>query len=158
MNNLESLFPIGFLGLFQLIGGIALGNGLRSLISQRSGAEFFLIIWGLGFGGIPLLIGSVFAAASGNPLLMLVGPSIYLGAILFGMLLLPWLVEAIGGGLLTLLAMGLLFMSIGSVAGFAMLRQGEIVGGLLFGIIFFAVGALLSGTGIWSLITDKPAV
>ena len=156
MANFEALFPIGFLAIFQLIGGIALGNGLRSLISKRGGAETFFIIWGLGFGGIPLLIGTVFAATSGVPLLMLIGPGVYLGAILFGMLLLPWLSETIGGGLLLLLAMGLLFMSIGSIAGFVMVRQGEVVGGLLFGLIFFGVGALLSGSGIWSLITDKP--
>ena len=156
-QNFETLFPIGFLGIFELLGGIAVGSGLRSWLGNRSGGEFGLVIWGLGFGGIPLFMGLVFAGASGYPLLMLVGPGIYLGAILFGMFLLPWLNESIGGGLLLLLAMGVLFMGVGSVAGLFMVRSGEVVGGIIFGLIFFGVGALLSGSGIWSLLTDKPA-
>ncbi|MGE5141721.1 MAG: hypothetical protein ACM3JD_19825, partial [Rudaea sp.] len=45
-----------FLGLFNLIGGAAVGVALRRLFARQGGWPF-LLIWGLGFGGLPLIFG-----------------------------------------------------------------------------------------------------
>jgi uncharacterized protein len=54
-----------FFALFITIGFLAFGSGLR----QKGGG--FLIIWGAGFGGIPLLMSLAFAAAMGFPMYIL---------------------------------------------------------------------------------------
>ena len=157
MPAFQDLFPLGFLAIFQLIGGMAVGSALRPLLVGRSEVSIGLLVWGLGFGGIPMLIGTALAATSRFPLLALAGPALFLGAMLFGIVLLPWLVEAVGPGVLIVLGLSLLFMFIGVTAGVGMVRQADIGGGLFFGFIFFGVGALLSGIGLRNLLTDRPS-
>ncbi len=57
-----------FFGLFEVLGGAAVGAGLRGLLRRNLTTTFFLI-WGAGFGGIPLIIGAVNFLSSGQPAL-----------------------------------------------------------------------------------------
>jgi hypothetical protein len=153
----QALFPQLFLAIFQVIGGLAVGSGLRPLIFERTPRGAFLIIWGLGFGGIPALMGIAFAVAGGVPLLALAGPVVFVGALLCGLIVLPALVSEYGVSTLVSIAIGTLFMLIGFGVGVGLIREREVVGGLLFGGIFGLVGALLCSLGVWALISDKPA-
>jgi hypothetical protein len=67
-SDLEGAFELLlFFSLFEVIGGAALGAGLRSLL-RRNFAGVFFLIWGAGFGGIPLLIGAASFLSSGQPI------------------------------------------------------------------------------------------
>lgn len=61
----EKIFVILFFALFITIGFLALGAGLR----QKGGG--FFIIWGAGFGGIPLAMSLAFGFAMGFPIYIL---------------------------------------------------------------------------------------
>jgi hypothetical protein len=56
MNN--SISQLGFLCIFNLIGGIAIGTALRGVVRGKlSCNNFFFFVWGALFGGMPILYG-----------------------------------------------------------------------------------------------------
>ena len=153
---LQDLFPLAFLAIFQVVGGLAAGSGLRTVFFERTPNGMGLVVWGLGFGGIPALIGIAIALDAGIPILSLSGPVVFLGALLSGLFILPGLVREYGVSTLVSIAIGTLFMVIGFGVGVGLIRQREVLTGLLFGGIFGLVGALICSLGVWALISDKP--
>ncbi len=156
--NQELFFIVAFLGAFEVVGGIALGSGLRSLIKGQLSQDMFLIVWGAGFGGIPLVMNAAFTLTSRTPLLFFVGPALFGGAILIGFLVLPTLLANLGAGALITLGMGVLFLTIGLGVGVSMLMKREVFVGLLTGGTFTLVGALLCAVGIGPLLQGKSAL
>jgi hypothetical protein len=75
-----------FFSLFEVIGGAALGAGLRGLL-RRNFATVFFLVWGAGFGGIPLLIGAVSFLGMGQPMYFYAQVFIFLTAVVTVMLL-----------------------------------------------------------------------
>lgn len=63
----ENLGILAFLIIFEILGGVGLGVGLRGLVGRASPAATFFIIWGAGFAGIPLIIGATFFLPNGDP-------------------------------------------------------------------------------------------
>jgi hypothetical protein len=151
---LKQLVPFAFLGIFQVIGGLVAGDGLHKLVVDRALRSSFLIIWGMFFGGIPAVIGIAMAAGTRPALLALLGPLLFVGALLFGMLLLPWLAQELGAGTLGALGVGCLFMLLGggTVAGIVRAGTGATFIGLIVGAIFGVVGLWLCWTAISPLI------
>lgn len=141
---MDNIFGVLFFGLFELLGGAAIGAGLRGLFSsERSGAEVFLLIWGSGFGGIPLLISSATFISAGQPVYFLAGFGIFIGAIALAFLI-PrdmspsfsklHIRATFAGGILTLGGAILLAVS---------LRGGFGNGGVVLGALLFLIGAAL---------------
>jgi hypothetical protein len=151
---LQQLLPIGFLAIFQLIGGLVAGDGLRMVFVKHAPGGIFLIVWGLFFGGVPALIGVAAAAGTRQPLLALVGPGVFIGALVFGMLLLPWIVQEYGAGTTLTLAVGCLFLLVGgsTVVGIVRAGTGATIVGLIIGAIFGLVGLLLCWTSVSPLL------
>lgn len=57
-----------FLCVFIVLGGAAVGAYARALVRREpASAMVFFLIWGAGFGGIPLLIGGAFFLTSKYP-------------------------------------------------------------------------------------------
>jgi len=148
--SISQLAPLGFLGLFQLIGGVAAGSGLRKLLVEHALGSSFLVIWGFGFGGIPMLIGAALGASTRLPLLALVGPAVFLSALAFGLLLLPWLVQVLGAATLGTLLVGTLFTLGGSAVALAIVRSGKgaTAIGLMVAVIFVLIGIWLCWTAL----------
>ena len=155
---LKQLVPFAFLGIFQVIGGLVAGDGLHKLFAERTLRGIFLIIWGMFFGGIPAVLGVAAAAGTQQPLLSLLGPLLFVGALLFGMLLLPWLAQELGAGTLLTLGVGGMFMLLGGsiVAGIVRAGTGTTLIGLLFGACFGVAGLWLCWTAISSLLHSTP--
>ena len=151
---LEQLAPFGFLGIFQVIGGLVAGDGLRKLFVDRMLRSISLVIWGMFFGGIPAVLGIAMAAGTRQPLLALVGPLLFVGALVFGMLLLPWLAQELGAGTLLTLTVGLVFSLLGGGMVIAIVRagRGATFIGLIIGAVFGVVGLWLCWTAISALI------
>ena len=156
MPNLEQFSSLAFLALFQIIGGVAVGSGLRTLLVNHSPAGIFLVIWGLIFGGGPALASLGTTAGGRFSPLLFAGPAVFIGAVLFSLFLLPSLVQLLGAGNFTMLAVGTAFLFFGVFYGVGLLRAQQGLGGLFFSGIFVIVGALLCGAGILTLINGKP--
>lgn len=151
---LEQLAPLAFLGIFEVIGGLVAGDGLRKLFADHMLGSTGLIIWGLGFGGIPAVLGAARAVTTQQPLLALVGPLVFVGALAFGMLLLPWLIRELGAGTVVTLTVGSVFTLLGGgiAVGIARAGTGATIIGLIIGAVFGGVGLLLCWTAISPLI------
>ena len=107
------------LGIFQFMGGMGFGYGLRLLRGGRDAifSAIFMLIWGAGFGG-GALFGSISKLLESNyPLLALIGPALFLGAIPFSIFLWPRLWQHPYAKPLTLLGIGALFLFVGLGVG-----------------------------------------
>lgn len=149
---LSQLGPFAFLAMFQVIGGLAAGYGLRKIITDHALAgNSFLVIWGFGFGGIPVVIGVAFATAARQPLLALLGPLLFLVALAFGALLLPWLSDVLGPGTLATLTVGCAFVLGGSGVMIMIVRAGK--GATFVGLIVAGIFVLI-GLGLcWNVLS-----
>lgn len=56
-----------FFSLFAVLGGAGVGAGLRQLLRRNMSGLFFLV-WGAGFGGIPLVIGAATFLPQAKPI------------------------------------------------------------------------------------------
>lgn len=139
----ESFGMLLFFGLFEIIGGAAVGAGLRSAW-RRDASGLFFLIWGAGFGGIPLLIGGVTFLSQGEPIYFYAQLFVFVLAIVTVALLPDDLLDpnrqpnseegrAIGGAIMTMLG--------GTVVLLTM--QGGLSLPLLIGGFFALLGALL---------------
>ena len=79
MNQIFPLFLTVFLSIFHLLGGGAVGQGLRSAQRGSDKATFFLL-WGAVMGLLPLVFDWFFLIAQGYPVYGLVGPIIFVAS------------------------------------------------------------------------------
>jgi hypothetical protein len=148
--------PAGFLMVFllpfHLGGGAALGFALRSMFKEgfkpasitRNG---FFLIWGSMFGGLPL----VFGLAMGSGRFFLLEVAIFLGAIVLVAVAYDWLRELYSQPGMFVASFGFVFFLIGAALTTTFLSEGE-PGGLPVGLVFCAVGGLVTLAGVWMLL------
>ena len=68
MESGEAFSTFLFLSIFEILGGAAIGAFVRTLLRREPpGVTIFFLIWGAGFGGIPLLMGSIMLLTSDRP-------------------------------------------------------------------------------------------
>lgn len=150
MNDL--IGTLGFLTVFHLIGGLALGGTIRSWVRHRfSCRDLFLIFWGAMFGGLPLIMGIPLFLSHGAPLLAAVEVAILVGTIVVAVLVPDWFLEAYSGSKLIPLAMGGLFFLIGIAIGFAMFKEQPLTAFLFF-FAFAGAGGLLLVTSMHAIL------
>lgn len=132
-----------FFALFEIIGGAALGAGLRKLW-RRDGSGLFFLVWGAGFGGIPLIIGGATFLTEGKPIYFYAQLFAFVLAMVTVALLPDDLLEAnrepnsaeggaIGGAIMTMLGATVVLLTM----------QGGLSIPLLLGGFFALLGALL---------------
>ena len=134
---------IVFLGIFELIGGTAFGYGLRAMFKDRDMGQFFFLIWGGGFGGIPMLISVISGLAGPTPAPALVGPAIFFGMAAFALFLMEPLTSNFGAGPTVGLLFGAIFMLAGAVIGVLQFNRGHAVLPLALGGAIFLMGSLI---------------
>lgn len=146
----EGLALLGFLAVFHVIGGAAMGIGTRQWRSSWSGRGVrtmpFLLLWGAFFGGIPLIFGLATAEWG------LLAGQVAILVVCFGITF--WFIEplkeALGHQYIFMMVFGGIFMAAGALAGTLMLNSGQqsVWQALVFGGLFFAVGSLVFAAGI----------
>ncbi len=157
-----SLYLLGFLSLFHILGAAAMGSAVRGIWRVIGGQEesvfgylFFLIFGGM-FGCFPL----AFGLQGDVPLWVFQGQLLILGitfltAAFLGPTLLSWLRSLfnINTGLIIL---GLAFITAGLFGGYMMLNQGEeVTPSLMVGIIFGLIGVGIILLGIINLFRNR---
>ena len=81
------LAMLGFLSIFNVIGAVALANGLRGVWSGlhdkgRGGCRsLFFVVWGAMFGCLPFGLGLELATEEGGTLLVLLGEALIWGSV-----------------------------------------------------------------------------
>lgn len=148
--DLNSAFGmLMFFGIFEVLGGAALGFALRGILRRDFSGCFFLI-WGGGFAGIPLIIGAATFSSLGQTTYFYAQLFVLVVTILTVALLPSDLFQGMsesggmGGGAIA----GAIMMMIGGAVILLTLKEG--IGlALIIGGILAAVGAfLLFGTAL----------
>ena len=68
MESGEAFSTFLFLSIFEVLGGAAIGAFVRTLLRREPpGITIFFLIWGAGFGGIPLLMGAIMLLTGDRP-------------------------------------------------------------------------------------------
>src|SRR5574340_744660 len=76
MNPFFPLLLTVFFSIFHALGGAALGQAVRA--ARRGSDEFtFLLLWGAGMGGLPVIFDWFFLIAQGRLIYGLVGPTLF---------------------------------------------------------------------------------
>ena len=151
MNN--SITQLGFLCIFNLIGGAAIGSVLRGVLRGKFACNsIFFLIWGGLFGGMPLVFG-IQEFQKGAPYFLMIQLAVFATAILVVAFtsneLLNTLrspnISTIGiGGVFLLLGVAMLFTNF-----FGLKSLSE---KLLGGGIFIAIGGAVFLLGLWRLV------
>lgn len=152
---IDALMLLGFVSIFQIIGGIALGWVLRRLLARQfSATEVFFIIWGSGFGLAPFLIGASSFSAMHAPYLILIQVAVSAAAIavtaftpqeyLLAFASLPFIFIAFGGVILL----------IGAAVFIGMVRQDAATAAII-GLVFGLVGGVLLAVGVYTAAKNR---
>lgn len=147
---MQGLILLGFLSLFHIIGGAVIGTTLRGLRGGLSCNTPFLLMWGVGFGGIPLMFGWMMFNQQGMLYLLIAQILVFVGAILLAALQPAWVFEPFKTPAVRMIGTGGICLIIGVTIGIATVQQEPMVA-LLFGGIFGGVGALVMANGVKTL-------
>ncbi|MBI5653043.1 MAG: hypothetical protein HZC40_21735 [Chloroflexi bacterium] len=142
---------LGFLSIFHIIGGAAIGFTLRGLRDGFSIRVPFMLIWGAGFGGLPLIMGFVMFAQMEMPYLVLAQIFIFIGAILVTALTPDWYLDVFKSKEVGAIGFGGIFLLVGIAVAVVSFREEPLVA-LVFGGIFGGVGAFVFWSGIKTLL------
>jgi hypothetical protein len=145
------LAQLGFVSLFHVIGGIAMGSALRGLRGGFSGGTLFLLVWGGMFGCMPLAIGANEFGRTGGPAFFAIELGVLIAAILVTALMPDTLLESLKSPLVAPIAVGGIFFAIGIGAG-VLIAQTDLLPALLFGGCFAGAGALAFVSGLAKLL------
>ncbi len=144
MNLDEPFGMLVFFSIFEVLGGGALGIGLRGLLKRDFSGVFFLI-WGGGFAGIPLVIGGAAFLAEGAPAFIVAQLFVFLTAVVTVALLPDDLLKgAQVQGAEAGAIFGALVCMVGGIVVALNLRYGIGIGLVIGGVIaFFGLFVLL---------------
>lgn len=140
---------------FQIAIGLALGQGLRSLIVGHDLEGLGTGLWSLAAGTILSIVSVLIALSAGQPLLAAGSVALFLASALFSWSVLPRLLGAIGGGPVAGAGFGLIFMLVGLATAVNGVRVRD-MGSLAAGGFFFLIGALIAWSTIRPLLKGEP--
>jgi hypothetical protein len=149
MNQILPLFITIFLSIFHLLGGGAVGQGLRATLRGSDKATFFLL-WGAGMGLLPLIFDWVFLVAQGHLIYGLVGPVLFIIAALASALL----ELKIDGGAIISAALGSVALLLGILSIPLMLDAAKTtnpgMADYVFGGCFVLLFVVIGGSFAWN--------
>ncbi len=150
----DPLLTLGFFCVFHLIGGIAIGKGLRQLLGRQWSGVLFLLVWGSMFGIMPLLIsGSQFAKLE-MPYAIYVELFVLIAAILLTALLPEEFIGTFNQPPVIGAGVGAIFFVMGGVLLFVLARE-DLGQALLIGGIFMLVGGGVLFAGLYSALKPR---
>ena len=147
----ELIGTLGFLSIFHILGGIALGSTVRGLRNGFEGSKLFFLVWGSMFGCMPLAIGAQTFAEANTMYLFVIEILILAGAIAVTAFTPDWILESFTSPDVVTIEMGGLFLFIGVVVGVSMLKTNPLLT-LLFGGTFAGAGAFLLYRGLRTIL------
>lgn len=151
MSVSEGLATLGFVSIFHIIGGIAVGVGLRRLYHGLSLQPLFFLVWGGFFGGMPLLIGASELAEKGMLIFFVAEIAILLGTILVAALIPDWIIDGFKSTSIYLMLFGGAFLIVGLLAGLSTLRE-QLLAGLILLFLFGGTGVAILAIGLRQLL------
>lgn len=152
MNLLDSpVFLLGFLSLFHIVGGSVVGATLRNMRQAGlSGVtnQGCLLVWGVMFGGLPLLFGLAAFREYGDWWLLPTQITILIATILIVFLLGSSLREMLGQESVKWLGAGGFLAITGMLT--ASILMGQKLGwwGAVFGLVFVGAGVAIFVRGV----------
>jgi hypothetical protein len=88
MSTSEGYSTLIFFCIFEVLGGAALGAGLRSILRRKPNPlTFFLALWGSGFACVPLFIGAAILYYGDHPTLFYGQLFVFVLAVIVGALM-----------------------------------------------------------------------
>ena len=145
-------FLIAFLMPFHVGGGVAIGVALHRIIQagfalRQFRDDFFLLLWGVLFGGLPL----VFGLTAGASWVIVLQLALFLGSAVVVVWRYEWLRDLYRQPGMFVATFGLLFAIVGLSLTASMLSEGTSEG-LLIGSVFAGTGGLMFLVGVWLLL------
>jgi hypothetical protein len=155
MTEVPAGFLLAFLLPFHVTGGAAVGVALRGVLQDDFALsnvfrQGFLLVWGLMFGGIPLLLG----LSEGVGWLVAFQLCAFLGTIALVAVFHPWLRELYSQPGMMVGTFGLVFLVIGVGVGFTFPGEENSVG-LILALAFGGTGAVITAVGIWLMLRHR---
>ncbi len=142
MNS--ALSSLLFVSVFHLIGGVAVGAGLRQILRRQFNcAAIFIIIWGLGFGLGPLTFDIANANAQHTPYPLVIGLLVFTVPLLIAALVPQDYLANFTAPPVTGTVFGVIFFLVGAALGVFLWQQGSWLA-LLFGGCFMLGGAAVT--------------
>ena len=144
----DAVFPIAFLSLFELIGGLALGGTMQKIARSRFlprmiASQAFILVWGVLFAGIPLIAGG----SSWGLLAFLIQAAVFSAAWAFGFYFLDQIRELVALPWLWFAGFGGVFTVAGAATGFLAAPRDAALA-LMLGVSFGGVGVVLLVLGL----------
>jgi hypothetical protein len=148
----EAGFLLAFLLPFHVGGGAAVGVALAKAIKEGPGlsalfSDGFLLLWGVVFGGMPLLFGREVEPHW----FILLQLGLFLGTILFVMWRYKWLLELYSQPGMFVASFGFVFLLVGVAVMTVLAAQGDNEA-LPIALIFGGVGGIVTLAGVWMLL------
>ncbi len=150
----DALRLLGFLSIFHILGGIAIGVALRRLLVGNGSNFIFFLLWGGVFGGLPFVIGINEFLQEGMVYFVIVQLIVFCGAILITVFFPAWMFESINSPSNVAIAFGGLFMLIGFGVAASMVGQ-DTFNALIIACLFGGSGAFMFIRGLVSLFKGK---
>ncbi|MBI4674859.1 MAG: hypothetical protein HY741_24730 [Chloroflexi bacterium] len=133
MNGSEAFSTFLFLCVFVVLGSAAIGAFVRTLLRREApGVGIFFLIWGSGFGGIPLLMGGAILLPSERPALFYALVFVFVMAIMLVALMPSELFQKDASGNFPTAIVGAILAMFGAAVLILTWREGLGIG-LLFG-------------------------
>ncbi len=154
------LYLLAMFGIFHLVGGVFAGRTLRAWMRGRfTIATIPMFVWGLAFGGLPLVGGMSVFLLGGAWHFFAIELGIFFGAILIPAFTPDWFIESfdwLASDVInrTLLVLGAGFVLVGMFLGGTMASSSTLFG-LLFGGIFAGIGLALLIAWLVRLVRSK---
>ncbi|MGD2207625.1 MAG: hypothetical protein PVH17_12700 [Anaerolineae bacterium] len=147
-------FLIAFLLPFHVGGGAAVGVALRRIVDGGSGFQRllrggFLLLWGVVFGGLPLMFGLTVKPGW----FVLLQLAVFLGTIVLVAVRYEWLRALYSQPAMFVASFGFAFFVVGLAVATSLFSGGDPTG-LLVGLIFAGVGGILTLVGVWMLLRE----
>lgn len=145
-----------FFGLFEAVGGISIGMGVRDMIAGSS-KNLGSVFAGALFGGAALLMSGLMLRPL-NLWLFVLGVLVFLAAFAARVLVPQEVVDRIGAGTLVALGIGIAVLPVGGVVGVEAFRNDDALFGMVFGGCTTLVGGSFFLTGVGALLRGKPLI
>lgn len=130
---------LAFLSLFHVLGGGAIGMAFRDIRLGNKGCRdsFFFIVWGSMFGGIPLFFG--ISAPTLFPIQVLILLVSFFATFFF------WdqIKDILGKTAIMTMIVGGVFFVVGCAAVGFLVKTGDLIMAILFGLVFGGLGGVL---------------
>lgn len=149
----DPITQLGFLCIFHLIGGAAIGSVLRGVLrAQFSCNSIFLLIWGGLFGGMPLVFG-VQELQKETSYFLAIQSGVFITSILIVALIPEELMATLRSPNIASVAIGGIFLTLGVVMLFTNLFPlKSLPEKLLGGGIFALTGGVVFLIGLWRIL------